>query len=58
MPLHIAIDGIDGLGKTTMAKKLKEYLTQKSYSVSSITLPQDKNLTYMTIIIYHFVKRL
>ena len=35
--LHIAIDGIDGLGKTKMTKKLQKYLTQKLYSVTLIT---------------------
>lgn len=47
MTLHIAIDEIQGLEKTTMTEKLQDYLTQKSYYVTSITQPQDKNLTYI-----------
>ncbi len=34
MTLHIALDGMDGLGKTTMIKKLNEFLTMKSYNVN------------------------
>ena len=54
MALHIALDGVDGVGKTTMTTKLKEYLMSKSYNVKTLTQPgfspiisilKDYNLT-------------
>ena len=44
MTLHIALDGIDGLGKTTMVKKLSEFLTTNRYNVRSLIQPQDKTI--------------
>ncbi len=44
MTLHIALDGIDGLGKTTQVKKLKEFLTKKSYNVKTLIPVQDKTI--------------
>ena len=44
MTLHIALDGIDGLGKTTMTKKLSEFFTKKSYNVKTLIQPQDKTI--------------
>ena len=44
MILHIALDGIDGLGKTTQIKKLKEFLTKKSYNVKTLLPIQDKTI--------------
>ena len=44
MTLHIALDGINGLGKTTQIKKLKEYLTKNSYNVKAIRPVQDKTI--------------
>lgn len=44
MTLHIALDGIDGLGKTTQIKKLKEFLTKKSYNVKTLFPIQDKTI--------------
>ena len=44
MTLHIALDGIDGTGKTTMIKKLDEFLTKKSYNVKTLIQPQDKTI--------------
>lgn len=44
MTLHIALDGIDGLGKTTQIKKLKEFLTKKSYNVKTLLPIQDKTI--------------
>ena len=53
MTLHVALDGVNGVGKTTIVRKLKEYLSSKSYSVKTITSPninpilsiKDYNLT-------------
>lgn len=39
MTLHIALDGVNGVGKTTMVEKLKEFLSNKSYSVKTVTSP-------------------
>lgn len=47
MTLHIALDGIDGLGKTTQIKKLKEFLTKKSYNVKTLLPVQDKTISYI-----------
>ena len=47
MTLHIALDGIDGLGKTTQIKKLKEFLTKKSYNVKTLLPIQDKTFSYI-----------
>ena len=47
MTLHIALDGISGTGKTTMIKKLSEFLTKKSYNVKSLIQPQDKTILYI-----------
>lgn len=44
MTLHIALDGIDGLGKTTQIKKLSEFLTKKSYNVKTLIPVQDKTI--------------
>ena len=44
MTLHIALDGIDGLGKTTQIKKLSEFLTKKSYNVKTLLPIQDKTI--------------
>lgn len=44
MTLHIALDGIGGTGKTTMIKKLAEFLTKKSYNVKTLIQPQDKTI--------------
>ena len=54
MTLHIAIDGIDGTGKTTMTEKLADFLKHKNYKVRTavqpvcpeiITILQNYNLT-------------
>ncbi len=54
MALHIALDGVNGVGKTTMIEKLKEFLVNKSYNVKTLTQPgfnpivsilKDYNLT-------------
>lgn len=47
MTLHIALDGIDGLGKTTMIKKLSEFLTKDSYNVKTLLPVQDKTISYI-----------
>ena len=47
MTLHIALDGIDGLGKTTQIKKLKEFLTKDSYNVKTLLPVQDKTISYI-----------
>ena len=47
MTLHIALDGINGLGKTTQVKKLQRFLIQKSYRVKAITLPQNEIITHI-----------
>lgn len=47
MTLHIALDGIDGTGKTTMIKKLDEFLTRKSYNVKTLIQPRDKTILYI-----------
>ncbi len=44
MTLHIALDGIDGLGKTNQLNKLKEFLTKKSYNVKTLIPVQDKTI--------------
>lgn len=44
MTLHIALDGIDGLGKTTQINKLSEFLTKKSYNVKTLLPVQDKTI--------------
>ena len=44
MTLHISLDGIDGLGKTNQIKKLKEFLTKKSYTVKTLIQPQNKTI--------------
>lgn len=44
MTLHIALDGIDGLGKTTMIKKLNEFLSKKSYNVKTLLPIQDETI--------------
>lgn len=41
MVLHIAIDGIDGTGKTTQTRKLCEFLTKKNYQVKVCQQPAD-----------------
>ena len=39
MTLHIAFDGIDGVGKTTMSKKLLKFLQKKQYKTTLRTQP-------------------
>lgn len=46
MTLHIALDEISGLGKSTQAQKLQRFLMQKSYRVKAITLLQNEITTY------------
>lgn len=45
MTLHIAVDGIKGLGKSTQIQKLKDFLTRKHYTVKTITIPSNKIIT-------------
>lgn len=47
MTLHIALDGIEGVGKTTMIRKLVQYFTRKSYSVKALIQPQDECIKYI-----------
>lgn len=47
MTLHIALDEISGLGKSTQAQKLQRFLMQKSYRVKAITLLQNEITTYI-----------
>ena len=47
MTLHIALDEISGLGKSTQAQKLQRFLMQKSYRVKAITLLQNEITTYL-----------
>ena len=46
MTLHIALDEISGLGKSTQAQKLQRFLMQKSYRVKAITPLQNEITTY------------
>ena len=47
MTLHIALDGICGLGKSTQVQMLQQFLTQKSYHAKAITLPQNEIITHI-----------
>lgn len=44
MVLHIAIEGIDGVGKTTQTQKLSEFLTKKNYNVKVCKQPANANV--------------
>ena len=46
MTLHIDLDGINNLGKSTQVQMLQQFLTQKSYRAKAITLPQNEIITY------------
>lgn len=44
MVLHIAIEGVDGVGKTTQLEHLKKFFTKKKYEVTIIKQPNTPEL--------------
>lgn len=44
MTLHIALEGIDGVGKTTLIKKLVDFFTKKEYNVTSRKQPASSEI--------------
>ena len=47
MTLHIALEGIDGVGKSTMTKKLHDYLVKEDYIVRVCRQPDHEPILYM-----------
>lgn len=43
-PIHIAIDGIDGCGKSTLCKHAERYLTQLGYNPTILSMLPDGNI--------------
>ena len=44
MVLHIAIEGVDGVGKTTQLEHLKTFFTKKNYNVTILKQPNSPEL--------------
>lgn len=44
MVLHIAIEGVDGVGKTTQLEHLKTFFTKKNYNVTIVKQPNSPEL--------------
>ena len=44
MVLNIALEGIDGVGKTTQIQRLEEFFKNKDYTVKTITQPHETEL--------------
>jgi dTMP kinase len=44
MVLNIALEGVDGVGKTTQLQHLKEFFEKKHYKVTIVTQPNDPEL--------------
>ena len=49
MVLHIALEGIDGTGKTTMTQKHEAFFKKKGYKVTSAIQPSNEDI--ITILI-------
>lgn len=47
MVLHIAIEGIDGTGKTTNAIKLAKFFHKKNYRVAYLNQPAQEDIIYI-----------
>ena len=47
MTLHIAIEGIDGTGKTTHAIKLAKFFHKKNYKVAYMNQPRHEDIIYI-----------
>lgn len=47
MVLHIALEGIDGVGKTTNAIKLAKFFHKKNYRVAYLNQPSQKDIIYI-----------
>jgi thymidylate kinase len=47
MVIHIAIDGIDGVGKTTQAIRLVKFFHKKNYKVAYLNQPHQKDIIYI-----------
>lgn len=44
MTLHVALEGVDGVGKTTQLEHLKKFFTKKKYKVTIIKQPNNSEL--------------
>ena len=47
MVLHIAIEGIDGTGKTTQAIRLSKFFHKKNYKVAYLNQPHHQDIIYI-----------
>ena len=47
MTIHIAIEGIDGTGKTTQAIKLSKFFHKKNYRVAYLNQPRHNGIIYL-----------
>ena len=47
MVIHIAIEGIDGVGKTTQAIKLVKFFHKKNYRVAYLNQPHNNDIIYI-----------
>lgn len=47
MVIHIALEGIDGVGKTTQAIKLSKFFHKKNYKVAYMNQPSQKDIIYI-----------
>lgn len=47
MTIHIALEGIDGVGKTTHAIKLAKFFHKKNYKVAYMNQPSQRDIIYI-----------
>ena len=47
MVLHIALEGVDGVGKTTHAIKLAKFFNKKNYKVAYMNQPRQDDIIYI-----------
>ena len=47
MVLHVAFEGIDGVGKSTLIDNLKDFLTSKKYKVCTAVQPSNEPILYI-----------
>ena len=47
MTLHIALEGIDGCGKTTQAIRLAKFFHKKNYKVAYMNQPSQRDIIYI-----------
>ena len=47
MVIHIALEGVDGVGKTTNAIRLAKFFNKKNYRVAYLSQPSQEPILYI-----------